>query len=73
MANKKNKGRYITKVGHYDVYAKDSHKPTPREKTLPKNYAPQIASTTYEVYHAKKLVKSGFDTKDEAINYINGN
>ena len=72
MANRKNRGRYITKVDTYDIYAKDTHKPVSREKVQPKNFSPQIASTTYGVYHAKKLVKGGFNTKNEAINYING-
>lgn len=59
------KGRYICKVGFYDVYAKDTYKPKKASKF---NYAiPDVASTVYNVYHAKKLVEKGFKTKDEAV------
>jgi hypothetical protein len=59
------KGRYICKVGFYDVYAKDTYKP---KKTTKFKYAkPDVASTVYNIYHAKKLVEKGFKTKDEAV------
>lgn len=60
-----NKGRYITKVGYLDVYAKDSYKPKKESKY--KFSKPDVKSTVYNVLHAKKLVKGNFNTKDEAI------
>ena len=59
------KGRYICKVGYLDVYAKDTLKPKKESKY---NYIKaDVASTVYDVYHAKKLVDKGFKTKDLAI------
>ena len=67
MATKSgNKGRYITKVGFYDIYAKDTHKPKKDSKY--KFAKPAVASTVYNIIHAKKLVEKGFKTKDEAVN-----
>ncbi len=60
------KGRYICKVGFYDIYAKDTYKP--RKNTKFKYTLPDVASTVYNVYHAKRLVEKGFKTKDEAVN-----
>jgi len=56
------KGRYICKVGFYDVYAKDSMRKTPGrgENT-------QVSSTEYVLYHSKKLVEKGMKTKDLAV------
>jgi hypothetical protein len=59
------KGRYICKVGFYDIYAKDSFKPKKESKF--KFTKPDVASTVYNVYHAKKLVEKGYKTKDEAV------
>ena len=59
------KGRYICKVGFYDVYAKDTYKPKKDSKF--KFNKPDVASTVYNIYHAKKLVEKGFKTKDEAV------
>ena len=60
-----NKGRYITKVGYLDVYAKDSHKPKKESKY---NFVKaEVKSTVYNILHAKKLVKGNFVTKDEAV------
>ena len=66
MATKSgNKGRYICKVGFYDIYAKDSLK---AKKTSKYNFAKaDVASTEYNVVHAKKVVEKGFKTKDLAI------
>lgn len=59
------RGRYICKVGFYDVYAKDTSKP---KKTSKYKFAvADVASTEYIVYHAKKLVQKGFKTKDQAV------
>lgn len=60
-----NKGRYICKVGFYDIYAKDSYKPKKDSKF--KFTLPDVASTVYNIYHAKKVVKNNLKTKDEAI------
>lgn len=59
------KGRYICKVGFYDIYAKDSYKPKKQSKF--KYAIPDVASTVYNVYHSKKMVEKGFKTKDMAI------
>lgn len=59
------KGRYICKVGFYDVYAKDSFKPKKQSKF--KYAKPDVASTVYNIYHSKKLIEKGFKTKDEAV------
>jgi len=68
MATKSgNKGRYITKVGYLDVYAKDSYKPKKESKY--KFVKPDVKATVYNILHAKKLVKGNFKTKDEAIQH----
>ena len=59
------KGRYICKVGFYDIYAKDSFKPKKDSKF--KYLKPDVASTVDNVYHAKKLVEKGYKTKDQAV------
>ncbi len=59
-----NKGRYITKVGYLDVYAKDSFKPKKESKY--KFVKPDVKATVYNILHAKKLVKGNFKTKDES-------
>ena len=66
MATKSgNKGRYICKVGFFDIYAKDTHKPA---KTKKYRFAiPDVKSTVYNIIHAKKQVQGNFKTKDEAI------
>jgi len=59
------KGRFITKVGFYDIYAKDSYKPKKESKH---NFVkPDVASTDYVIYHSKKIVDKGFKTKDLAV------
>lgn len=66
MATKGNsKGRYMTKVGFYDIYAKDSYRP--KKDGASKHMGPEVASTDYIIYHAKKIVSKGFKTKDLAI------
>jgi hypothetical protein len=68
MATKSgNKGRYITKIGYLDVYAKDTFKPKKESKY--KFIKPDVKSTVYNVLHAKKLVKGNFKTKDEAVEF----
>ena len=59
------KGRYICKVGFYDIYAKDSYKAKKDSKYKFKK--PDVASTVYNIYHAKKLVEKGYKTKDQAV------
>lgn len=66
MATKSgNKGRYICKVGHFDVYAKDTLKPAKTTKF--KWIKGEVKSTEYVLYHSKKVVEKGFKTKDLAI------
>jgi hypothetical protein len=59
------KGRYICKVGFYDVYAKDSMKP--KKDRRPGSSEVEVGSTVYNIYHSKKLVDKNFKTKDEAV------
>jgi hypothetical protein len=56
------KGRYICKVGFYDIYALDSMR-----KKEGRGNLKEVASTVYNVYHAKKMVEKGFKTKDLAM------
>ncbi len=66
MATKSGKkGRYITKVGFYDVYARDSFKPKKESKF--KFVKSDVSSTEYLLFRGKKLVDKGFKTKDLAI------
>jgi hypothetical protein len=62
MAKGSDRGRYICKVGFYDIYAKDSMK-TSKERGA----KPQVVSTEYNILHAKKLKEKGFKTKDLAV------
>ena len=62
MAKSGGKGRYITKVGFYDIYAKDSFK-----KAQGRGEKMEVSSTEYCLYHSKKLVEKGLKTKDLAI------
>jgi hypothetical protein len=59
------KGRYICKVGFYDVYAKDTMKP--KKDRRPGSTETEVGSTVYNIYHSKKLVDKGMKTKDEAV------
>jgi hypothetical protein len=54
------KGRYICKVGFYDVYAKDTTK-------VGSNGKQNVTATDYQLYHSKKMVEKGLKTKDLAI------
>ena len=66
MAKGSLKGRYVCKVGFYDVYAKDNLKPAKESK---KKWAiGDVISTDYNIYHSKKMVEKGLHTKDEAVN-----
>jgi hypothetical protein len=66
MATKSgNKGRYICKVGHFDIYAKDTLKPA--KSTKLKWLKGEVKSTEYVIYHSKKVVDKGFKTKDLAV------
>ena len=56
------KGRYICKVGFYDVYAKDSMR-----KSSGRGEKMEVSTTEYVLYHSKKLVEKGMKTKDLAI------
>ena len=65
MSKGKTKGRYICKVGHFDIYAKDTLKPA--KVTKFKWLKGEVKSTEYVVYHSKKVVDKGFKTKDLAV------
>lgn len=63
------KGRYICKVGFYDIYAKDTYKPKKESKF--KFSKPDISSTVYNIVHSKKMIEGGFKTKDLAVTRAN--
>ena len=66
MATKSgNKGRYICKVGFYDIYAKDTMKPKKDSKY--KFTKGEVKSTEYVVYHSKQAIEKGLKTKDLAV------
>jgi hypothetical protein len=66
MATKGNsRGRYMTKVGHYDIYGKDSYRP--KKDGSSKHEKPEVSSTDFQIYHAKKLIEKGFKTQEIAI------
>jgi hypothetical protein len=66
MATKSgNKGRYICKVGFYDIYAKDTMKPKKESKY--KFNKGDVKSTVYNILHSKKLSLGNLKTKDEAV------
>jgi hypothetical protein len=58
--NSGSKGRYICKVGFYDVYAKNLTKKDANGKEM-------VTSVEYLVYHSKKMVEKGLKTKDLAV------
>ena len=62
MSKGQTKGRYICKVGFYDIYAKDTMR-----NSKERGGKPQTASTDYQIYHAKSLKEKGFKTKDLAV------
>ena len=64
MATKsRSKGRYISKVGFYDVRAKDIIvKVGGRESNKTK-----VSNTTYSVFHAKNEVSAGHKSKGDAV------
>ena len=59
MSKGNTRGRYICKVGFYDIYAKDQMK-SGRESH-------QVKNTEYVIYHSKSLKEKGFKTKDLAV------
>jgi hypothetical protein len=66
MATKGNsKGRYMTKVGFYDIYAKHTYHP--KKDGASKYDSPKVASTDFIIYHSKKLVQKGLKTRGIAI------
>ena len=62
MSKGQTKGRYICKVGFYDIYAKDTMR-----NSKERGAKPQTASTDYVIYHSKKMIEKGFRTKDLAV------
>ena len=62
MSKGQSKGRYICKVGFYDIYAKDTMRASKE-----RSGKPQVASTDYVIYHSKKIIEKGFKTKDLAV------
>ena len=62
MSKGNTKGRYICKVGFYDIYAKDTMR-----SSKERSGKPQVASTDYVIYHSKKMLEKGHKTKDLAV------
>ena len=62
MGKGQSKGRYICKVGFYDIYAKDTIRVSKE-----RGGKPQVVSTDYQIFHSKKTVDKGFKTKDLAV------
>ncbi len=62
MGKGQTKGRYICKVGFYDIYAKDTMRVSKEQSGKP-----QVASTDYVIFHSKKVIDKGFKTKDLAV------
>lgn len=62
MGKGQTKGRYICKVGFYDIYAKDTMRASKE-----RGNKPQVGSTDYHIYHSKSLKEKGFKTKDLAV------
>lgn len=62
MGKGQTRGRYICKIGFYDIYAKDTIK-TSKERGA----KPQVSATEYQIFHAKRLKEKGFKTKDLAV------
>ena len=62
MSKGQTKGRYICKVGFYDIYAKDTMR-----KSKERGNKEEVASTDYTIYHSRKMVEKGFKTKDLAV------
>ena len=62
MGKGQSKGRYICKVGFYDIYAKDTMRVSKE-----RGGKPQVVSTDYQIFHSKKTVDKGFKTKDLAV------
>ena len=60
-----NKGRYICKVGYFDIYAKDTFKPKKDSKY--KFVKADVKETVYNILHAKKLSLGNLKTKDDAV------
>jgi hypothetical protein len=56
------RGRYICKVGFYDIYAKDTYR-----KKQARNRHQQVESTVYNIHHAKKLIEANLNSKEKAV------
>ena len=66
MATKgKAKGRYMTKVGFYDIYAKYTYRP--KKEGASKFESPEIASTDFVIYHSNKIAHKGMSSINLAI------
>ena len=65
MGKGSTKGRYVCKVGFYDVYAKDSYKPAKESKH--KWSIGELVSRDYNIYHSKKQVEKGLQSKEDAV------
>jgi hypothetical protein len=62
MVKGSTKGRYICKVGFLDVYAMEAIK-----KQSGKGDNKEVASTTYQIVHGKKIKERGLKNKDMAV------
>lgn len=62
MVKGSTKGRYICKVGFLDVYATDAMRKQPG-----RGDNKEVASTTYQIVHGKKIKERGLKNKDMAV------
>jgi len=60
MGKGNTKGRYLTKIGFYDIYGKNTMRKSKSGKD-------EVASTDYIIYHSKKLIQRGFKSKELAV------
>lgn len=65
MGKKSSKGRYVCKVGFYDIYIKDTLKPAKESKN--KWLIGEVVSSEFIIYHSKKMVGNGLKSKSSAI------
>jgi hypothetical protein len=65
MGKKSSKGRYVCKIGFYDIYVKDTLKPAKESKN--KWLIGEVISSEFIIYHSKKIVSKGLKSKSLAI------
>jgi hypothetical protein len=54
-------GNYICKVGYFDIRQKTS------ERKSKNGHSTETAKSEFVIFHGKKMVEGGFNTKERAI------